>query len=124
MGYSVSISANGSVVAAGAPFYSGAESYCGRAKIFSNSTVTNVKKESENKQFNIYPNPTSGLLNIDSSASCIHKITISNITGRTLFEKTGKHQHETLNLSNLKKGVYIIKITTDDKRYVNKIIKD
>ncbi len=123
LGYSVSLSASGSVVAAGAPFYTGAESYCGRAKIFSNSTVTYVKKESKIKPFDIYPNPTSGLVNMDFTTSGIHKIAISDITGRTMFEKTGKNQHETLDLSNLKKGAYIVIITADNKRYINKIIK-
>ena len=123
LGYSVSLSADGSVVVAGAPFYTGAEYYCGRTKIFSNATVTNIKNESKNKQFDMYPNPTSGLVNMDFSTSGIHRVIVSDITGRTLFEKAGKHQHETVDLSNLKKGVYIITIVVDDERYIDKIIK-
>jgi hypothetical protein len=124
MGYSVSISANGSVVVAGVPFYkTDTESYCGMARIYNNSTATYVKKARGNKQPDIYPNPVSGLMNVDLSFTGIHTITVSDITGRIVFEKTGNDQHERFDLSDLRKGIYIISINAGNERYINKVIK-
>ncbi|HLV23744.1 MAG TPA: T9SS type A sorting domain-containing protein [Moheibacter sp.] len=57
----------------------------------------------------VYPNPTSGMLNIDSKVS-IQKIEIFSMTGQLLkkVEKT-----TTLNLSDLGKGVYVIRISPE-----------
>lgn len=61
------------------------------------------------QSISIYPNPTSGILHIQSDVA-IEKIEIYSLTGQLL-----KKEHSTteLNLNNLNKGVYLIKISPE-----------
>jgi hypothetical protein len=62
-------------------------------------------------------------MNVDLSFTGIHTITVSDITGRIVFEKTGNDQHERFDLSNLRKGIYILKVKSEDMVYQTKFIK-
>lgn len=65
--------------------------------------------------FEIYPNPTHQLLNI-STEEKIDKIEIYTILGTKVLES---HQLK-INVSNLSKGVYIIKIATKNNQLLTK----
>jgi Leucine-rich repeat (LRR) protein len=75
----------------------------------------------------IFPNPSDGVIYIDISDQEIQKLTISDITGKHIMQETGIHPKETmlhtLDLSDLRSGVYIISIQTDEKIFASKIIK-
>ncbi|MCB9232137.1 MAG: HYR domain-containing protein [Bacteroidia bacterium] len=84
---------------------------------------------SENQDFaglEVFPNPTEGYLNIRPYTP------IGKEVDMTIFDMFGKlvkqyhHQNltkdETLNLTDLAKGVYVLTITTDNSRFVRKII--
>lgn len=71
--------------------------------------------------FLIYPNPTSDVLNIASASKSEIKYTISNMLGQKV--ETGVSKDQTLNVSHLAKGVYLIELVQDNKRVVKKIIK-
>jgi len=71
----------------------------------------------------IYPNPTDGIIYIDFSNGQVQKLTISDITGKRIFQETGIHQKESIDLSDLISGVYIISIQTDEKIFTSKFIK-
>ena len=60
-------------------------------------------------EVSVYPNPTTGILNIESTQK-IHKIEIYNLAGKLLRQEqsTGK-----LNLSDLNQGVYLIRISPE-----------
>ncbi|MBA5629181.1 T9SS type A sorting domain-containing protein [Moheibacter lacus] len=57
----------------------------------------------------VYPNPTSGILHIQSDAP-IEKIEIYSLTGQLLKKEYSTYE---LNLSNLNKGVYLMKISPE-----------
>jgi hypothetical protein len=69
---------------------------------------------------NIYPNPTSGKLHIDSQGK-INKISISNILGKQVFF-TENFSANTIDLSLLDNGVYFINHRTDKRIHIEKII--
>ena len=71
----------------------------------------------------IYPNPTNGTLNFDFSDNEVLKISITDITGKRIIEKKPVHQTESIDMSGLKRGVYIIQIKMNDKTMNSKIIK-
>ena len=59
------------------------------------------------KGLKVYPNPNSGVFNIDSRLK-LDKIRIMDLSGRLMHELFTPSQHEVLNLSGFDKGVYLI----------------
>ncbi len=71
-------------------------------------------------KLNIYPNPTSGLIQIETPD--VKSVEIFNIQGRRVLAVTNGESK--IDLSNLSPGVYTIKIHTADKVYIQKIIRN
>ncbi len=74
-------------------------------------------------QFFLYPNPTSGILNIEG-ASPINKVVIYDLLGRSVFETLPTSEKVQIDMNNLKAGVYLASITSEGKRIVRKIVKE
>ncbi|MBP7496480.1 MAG: T9SS type A sorting domain-containing protein [Bacteroidales bacterium] len=73
--------------------------------------------------FLIYPNPTSDIININTSKNAINALcSIINLTGSIVFSKTLNESTNTLNLNNLPQGIYILNIKFADKTINKKII--
>lgn len=71
----------------------------------------------------VYPNPTNGILKIDSNLQKLTNYEICSIQGASL--KTGSFvKTEEINISDLKAGVYIIKISSQHSNAFKKIIKE
>ena len=85
------------------------------------TTSVNDLKE---QVISIYPNPTTGILNIDFSAEQVQSLRISDITGKTVFEKTKVNQGETIDLSSFANGIYFLFVQTDKESSSLKIIKE
>ena len=83
----------------------------------------NIETFSQNG-ISIYPNPTSGILNFDFADNNVQNIVITDITGKTIVEKTELKQNETIDLSNFDNGIYLIKIQTATEIFTTKIIKE
>jgi len=66
----------------------------------------------------VYPNPTNGLIQIES-ASSITEVKIFNLQGALVYE-TNK---STLHLEGLNDGLYLIRVTTQNGSFERKIIK-
>jgi hypothetical protein len=67
----------------------------------------------------VYPNPTSGLLNITNQEQNILLISIYNLSGIKLFES----EHTTFDISHFPSGIYIVKIITEQGIIMKKIVK-
>lgn len=74
-----------------------------------------------NDEITIYPNPTNGILNINSNINSITKVIIYDILGKVVLERS--NNFEQLNISNLTNGLYLVKISTENKTVVKKIMK-
>jgi len=86
-----------------------------------------IESISTNKGENllIYPNPTKDIVNIESKGEIINSYTLYNIGGQTIIKSEKlKVKSEKLDLSNLPKGVYIIKVRTEKNVYSHKVIKN
>jgi len=71
----------------------------------------------------IYPNPTDGVVNIDFSEIIdMWKVTITDISGKQMLEITELFKQNRIDLTQYSKGVYFIKIKTNHKVYVEKIV--
>ncbi|MDA3890876.1 MAG: T9SS type A sorting domain-containing protein [Salinivirgaceae bacterium] len=77
--------------------------------------------ETKPQQLNIYPNPTIDHVNINNSDLNDQPYIVYNING--LIVSQGKLQNYTIDVSQLKKGLYFIKIADKQRQYNAKIIK-
>ena len=69
----------------------------------------------------IYPNPTDGLLYINSS-STINKVIVADMTGKIIMDVNGGSDKVELDLSSNPKGIYVLKVISEDDSIVEKIV--
>lgn len=79
-----------------------------------------LKEIKEDVKFEIYPNPAKDVLNINSTKD-VNLIEIFDMLGRKQISKTGNQKQ--IDVSSLKRGMYIMSIGLDDKILRRKIIK-
>jgi len=88
---------------------------------------TGIPSQSNNVSvFNIYPNPTNGLLNLSISLASSSTITIDvlNLLGEVVVNRNIDNTiggNYTMDLSNLSQGIYFIQIKTNKETIVRKI---
>ncbi len=118
---SLNLSSDGSAVAIGASLNNGNGTTSGYVRIFGNDDLGT--SDFSETSISIYPNPTSGALNFDLANNRIQKLSVSDITGKILIEKTAVQQNETIDISNFVNGIYIVNIQIDKKLVTSKIVK-
>ena len=66
--------------------------------------------------FNVFPNPNNGILNISmANSSGKQTIEIKNIIGQTVYSKiTSNSTSNTINLSNINKGIYTVSLINEN----------
>jgi hypothetical protein len=79
--------------------------------------ITDIE-ENTDKNIDVYPNPTNGLLNVSGNGT-MH-ITMSNLLGQSML-KTTANGSTTLDLSRYESGMYLIRIETESGITVQKI---
>ncbi len=70
----------------------------------------------------IYPNPTNNILHIKSSVN-IGKISIYDNMGRLVKEDYSLDKTTSIHLEDLPKGLYVLSLNVDGKRYFYKLIR-
>jgi hypothetical protein len=68
----------------------------------------------------VYPNPTSGLLHIDSDQA-IEKIEVYDLLGREVIASGSETE---VDLSTLSSGVYLVKVHLENEVHVRKVLKE
>jgi uncharacterized repeat protein (TIGR01451 family) len=74
----------------------------------------------------VFPNPTSGILTINSTHKTLQDLTIDvvNINGQVVKHDILRGQNPQLNIQELATGLYFLKVTTADGTGVVKIVKE
>lgn len=78
-------------------------------------------KTSNASPLQAYPNPTTGKIQFDIEQHGKLQISVTNIYGQTLL-KTESYE-QTLDISNLPVGSYLIRISAEDKSYIARVIR-
>ncbi len=90
------------------------------------STCTGIDNLSLNNQqstFHIYPNPSSGILNVELEMINENtKIEITNALGQVVMNEKLLIQHSTFNIQHFISGVYFVKVTSNNKQTTKRII--
>ena len=68
------------------------------------------------ENFNVFPNPTTGVVNITIP---VEKVILFDITGKKVFEV----EDSIFSINLLQAGVYFMKITTDKGTGIRKLVK-
>ncbi|NRA93441.1 MAG: T9SS type A sorting domain-containing protein, partial [Psychroserpens sp.] len=81
--------------------------------------------EFDRSGFNMYPNPVNGLLNISLVQITDAEIDIIDIQGKRIFNKmiNGRDQIE-LDVSQLQGGIYFVRVTSQGKTFIKKLVKE
>lgn len=82
---------------------------------------TEVVAEPETAKMILYPNPVTDVLYLTKSTQTIEKVQVYNISG-TLIKSAGKDV-ESIDLSNLIQGTYLVKVYTNDGSFNQTILK-
>lgn len=85
------------------------------------SNLSTSKEGFTNLEFNIYPNPASDLITINSK-NVIDTIEIYNLLGERVVLKGANKSKLTLNISSLSKGIYLVKLKKEHQEFYKKLI--
>lgn len=70
--------------------------------------------------FNVYPNPSNGVFNISTSETV--KISIVDITGKTVYQASSLEDNTVVDLSSLQSGIYLMKVKGETINKTEKLI--
>ncbi len=81
--------------------------------------------EFEKAGFKVYPNPTAGLVTIalKESADIIDAVVVCDVSGKIVLTKKINNVTATIDLSNLTKGFYFVKVQSEGLEKVMKVVK-
>jgi pectate lyase len=83
--------------------------------------ATEVVAEPETTKVILYPNPVADVLYLTKSTQTVEKVQVYNMSG-TLVKSVGKDA-ESIDLSNLIQGTYLVKVYTNDGSFNQTILK-
>jgi trimeric autotransporter adhesin len=123
---SYSLKAGTTVLASGGSFAaSQTTAFCvGGAVLGGYSTSSVVSSEGVRPDgFNVYPNPTNGVLNVFTGKMGAANYTIINAAGKVWKAGSLSGNQETIDIQELKAGFYFLKVTDGQNVVIKKVIK-
>jgi len=86
-------------------------------------TVTLGTEGFDTANFNFYPNPTSGILNINYSKK-ISDVSVVNLLGQVVLNKKINATEVQIDLSSFPMATYLIKVVSEGKTQMIKVLKN
>lgn len=93
-----------------------------RSRFVACSTTLGVE-DVEKKSIKLYPNPTQSIVNIVGE-STITKLEVVNSLGQQIKVVLTQSNQTQIDLSEFTKGVYFVKVYTEDNSSTHKIVKE
>ena len=87
-----------------------------------NDCSTQSVKDISFYNIDVYPNPASNVINVRSEFT-IDNLSVLDLTGRTVKQQISNNKEFSLDVSDLAKGVYLVKLSSGEKEAVTKFIK-
>jgi hypothetical protein len=89
-------------------------------------TVASVDEFASNTTFNVYPNPSEGIMNIDLKGTSEAELIIRNVTGQTVFSErinsSTINSSEVVDLKGKESGIYFLTVLSTKQTLTKKII--
>ncbi len=92
----------------------------------SNGGETTIQENTKIQNINIYPNPANNNVFIEIPSNFLISkliLTISDINGRQIIEQQISFEKTEVNITNLPKGVYVVKVFNNNNVLVKKLVK-
>jgi hypothetical protein len=86
-----------------------------------NGSLSSVS-DNESNSVSIYPNPTSGSINVEVDNNIINDVVVLDITGKVLMSESVNANNISLDLSSFAKGLYLVKVVTAEDSFVKKVV--
>ena len=77
----------------------------------------------DNASFSYYPNPVKDVLNLSYNKN-ISKVAVYNLVGQEVATKSINANQSQIDMSNLSRGTYLVKVTADNQVKTIKVIKE
>jgi hypothetical protein len=86
--------------------------------------IDNLPSNISNASFLIYPNPTSGILNVELEMINEEHTTIeiTNALGQVVLSEIATTKNLTLKTNNLNNGIYVVKVITDSSQTTKRLV--
>ena len=104
-GWSVNLNSDGSKLAVGAPFNGS-----GNVRVFTSTTLSANDFQLNGKSISLYPNPTNGLFQLETEVG-FDSVEIYSLQGQLIKLFSNQNQY---NVSDLSKGIYLVKINAEE----------
>ena len=76
--------------------------------------------ENEMEMISVYPNPTQDVIYIGANNDLsVQRVEVFNVTGQKVMSST----ESVINVSELGAGMYIVRVTTDDRIVIRSVVK-
>jgi hypothetical protein len=72
--------------------------------------------------FNLYPNPSNGIVNISINTNQTAEILVYNSLGQLVHQENNVRQWTILDLTEQNKGLYFVKVNIDNNSYTQKVL--
>lgn len=82
-----------------------------------------IQDHIQDADLTVHPNPTSGLLDVETSNIPIHEAFLYDLTGKLVMHISVNDTRAQLDLTNLTAGTYLLKIKTDKGDLSRKVVK-
>jgi hypothetical protein len=89
----------------------------------SNDIITAVEEFRAGSVLSIYPNPAGDFVTITSD-SWLMSVSLYDLQGRLLMTKPGEGEKCEIDIRHLKKGAYLVRVSTSAGTYTEKIVKE
>ncbi|MEL0651066.1 leucine-rich repeat domain-containing protein [Algibacter sp. TI.3.09] len=73
--------------------------------------------------FNIYPNPTNGLITMKSKQLNNASVNVYDLNGRVLLTKNISGTSSEINVSKLSSGIYLLKVKVENNEFIKRVVK-
>jgi hypothetical protein len=78
-------------------------------------------KENKNIEFDVFPNPTNGIIFLSQNPNVKSEINVYDIFGKQILTKEFNYETDKFNLSHLENGVYFLTLENKDGFKTKKI---
>ena len=89
-----------------------------------NTTFVSIKELENKLDINLYPNPSSKIININKGNNKTVNLQVLNTKGEVLINKTLNEANNEIDIQNFAKGIYLFKFIDKENVYFIKVIKN
>lgn len=87
-----------------------------------NVGLTGMVADADGLAVKVYPNPSTGYFTMDLPQEKTHKITVTDLAGKVIKQFGAQKSKIQVNLSDQAEGIYFLKITSESKTAVRKLV--